>query len=96
MKEHTCAHLCGQETKISASGPKKWLTDFFFRFWLSNCPEFNNLVGITASNLNILPGLVLKDYWVTRVLRTIATDSELSKYSIKDFGKMETATQNGG
>src|ERR1700730_16265915 len=42
-------------------------------------PEFNNLVEITASNLNILPGLVLKDYWVTRILRTIATDSELSK-----------------
>src|ERR1700730_12634638 len=45
-------------------------------------PEFNNLVEITASNLNILPGLVLKDYWVTRILRTIATDSELSKYII--------------
>ena len=46
---------------------------------LDRHPEFNNLVEITASNLNILPGLVLKDYWVTRILRTIATDSELSK-----------------
>jgi hypothetical protein len=51
--------------------------------------EFNNLVEITASNLNILPGLVLKDYWVTRILRTFATDSELSKNIIFKGGKCE-------
>jgi hypothetical protein len=37
MKEHTCAHLSGQETKISAFWTEKmandWLTtDFFLSF----------------------------------------------------------------
>jgi hypothetical protein len=41
--------------------------------------EFANLVGITASNLRILPGLVLKDYWVTRILRALATDADLCR-----------------
>jgi hypothetical protein len=47
MKEHTCAHLSGQETKISAFGTEKmandWLTTvFFFRFWPRNRPGGTN------------------------------------------------------
>lgn len=38
---------------------------------LSDHPDFNVLVENTADGLGMLPSLVLKDYWVTRVLRAI-------------------------
>jgi predicted nucleotidyltransferase component of viral defense system len=41
---------------------------------LATAPEFEDLVRATAEHLGILPALVRKDYWVTRVLRAVATD----------------------
>jgi hypothetical protein len=44
--------------------------------------DFEQLVRITADNLGILPALVLKDYWVTRILRAIASDETLCRHVI--------------
>ena len=41
---------------------------------LADAPDFPDLVREAAVLHGILPALVLKDYWVTRVLRAIATD----------------------
>jgi len=41
---------------------------------LSDSPDFDDVVRAAAAHHEILPALVLKDYWVTRVLRAIATD----------------------
>ncbi len=46
--------------------------------WLVDAPEFEDAVRAAAEYHGILPDLVRKDYWVTRVLRVIATDPELS------------------
>lgn len=40
----------------------------------SDSPDFDDAVRAAAAHHSILPALVLKDYWVTRVLRAIATD----------------------
>jgi len=45
-------------------------------------PDFGQLVGIAAKNIGILPALVLKDYWVTRILRAIASDETLCRQVI--------------
>jgi len=39
--------------------------------------DFDQLIGITAERIGILPAIVRKDYWVTRILRAIAADPEL-------------------
>jgi Nucleotidyl transferase AbiEii toxin, Type IV TA system len=44
---------------------------------LSDSPEFEDAVRAAAEHHGILPALVRKDYWVTRVLRSIATDEAL-------------------
>ena len=44
---------------------------------LDSHPDFDQLIGITAERIGILPMLVRKDYWVTRILRAIATDPTL-------------------
>ena len=49
---------------------------------LDQHPQFSDLIGITADLLKIIPELVEKDYWVTRVLRALATDGELNKQVI--------------
>jgi hypothetical protein len=46
--------------------------------WLADAPEFEDAVRAAAAHHGILPDLVHKDYWVTRVLRAIAIDPELS------------------
>ena len=45
--------------------------------FLGDHPEFSALVRIVAERLQLLPVLVLKDYWATRVLRAIAADAPL-------------------
>lgn len=47
---------------------------------LADAPEFEEVVRATASHHHILPELVVKDYWVTRVLRAIATDEAHAGY----------------
>jgi hypothetical protein len=42
--------------------------------WLAEAPEFEDAVRAAAEYHGLLPDLVRKDYWVTRVLRAIATD----------------------
>ncbi|HEX5829562.1 MAG TPA: nucleotidyl transferase AbiEii/AbiGii toxin family protein [Gemmatimonadaceae bacterium] len=42
--------------------------------WLADAPEFEDAVRAAANHHGILPDLVRKDYWVTRVLRAIASD----------------------
>ena len=44
---------------------------------LSDHPDFADIVRAAAEYHRIIPSLVLKDYWVTRVLRAIAGDPEL-------------------
>jgi hypothetical protein len=39
---------------------------------LDQHPDFEDLVMITSERIGMLPSLVLKDYWVTRILRSIA------------------------
>ena len=43
--------------------------------FLGDHPEFPALVRIVAERLQLLPVLVLKDSWATRVLRAIAADA---------------------
>ncbi len=45
-------------------------------------PQFRELIGITADDLKMVPELVEKDYWVTRVLRAIAAEGGLNKQVI--------------
>ena len=40
--------------------------------WLVEAPEFEDAVRAAAEYHGILPDLVRKDYWVTRVLRAVA------------------------
>lgn len=47
------------------------------RRWLSDAPEFDDIIRAAADYHKILPDLVRKDYWVTRVLRAIAEDNAL-------------------
>ena len=49
---------------------------------LDEHPQFRELIGITADDLNIVPELVEKDYWVTRVLRAVAAEEGLNKQVI--------------
>ena len=49
---------------------------------LDQHPQFRDLIRITADNLRIIPEVVEKDYWVTRVLRALATDKTLSQQVI--------------
>ncbi len=42
--------------------------------FLADFPEFTDLVRAAAAHHGLLPALVLKDYWVTRVLRAVAED----------------------
>lgn len=44
---------------------------------LDEHPQFEELIGITADRLGILPELVRKDYWVVRCLRAIRSDEVL-------------------
>lgn len=46
--------------------------------WLVDAPEYEDAVRAAAAHHGILPDLVHKDYWVTRVLRAIATDPALA------------------
>lgn len=41
---------------------------------LSDAPEFEDAIRSAAIHHGILPDLVRKDYWVTRVLQALATD----------------------
>ena len=43
--------------------------------WLADAPEFEDAVRAAADYHGMLPDLVRKDYWVTRVLRAIAADA---------------------
>ena len=45
---------------------------------LDQHPDFRDLIRIAADQMRIVPELVEKDYWVTRVLRAIANDKVLS------------------
>lgn len=45
---------------------------------LSESSDFDDLVRAGADFHRLLPGLVLKDYWVTRVLQALATDPDLA------------------
>src|SRR5436309_10756697 len=49
---------------------------------LDQHPDFRDLIVITSDDLGIIPELVEKDYWVTRVLRALASDSSLKKQII--------------
>ena len=49
---------------------------------LDQHPNFRDLINITSEDLGIIPELVEKDYWVTRVLRALASDSSLKKQII--------------
>ncbi len=49
---------------------------------LNDHPDFPALVRIVAERLQLLPVLVLKDYWATRVLRAIAADAPLRGQAI--------------
>jgi hypothetical protein len=44
--------------------------------------DFEDLVKISSEQIGILPALVLKDYWVTRILRSIASDAKLRQQVI--------------
>jgi hypothetical protein len=48
--------------------------------------DFRDLVIITSDELKIVPELVEKDYWVTRVLRALAGDSSLEKQIVLKGG----------
>jgi predicted nucleotidyltransferase component of viral defense system len=45
---------------------------------LSDAPEFEDVIRAAAAHHGILPDLIRKDYWVTRVLRAVATDATQS------------------
>jgi len=49
---------------------------------LDQHPNFRDLINITSEDLGIIPELVEKDYWVTRVLRALASDSSLKNQII--------------
>lgn len=49
---------------------------------LDTHPEFGQLANITAQVLGIRSEFVVKDYWVTRILRAIATDDALRRQVI--------------
>jgi len=49
---------------------------------LDQHPDFRDLIIITSDELRMIPELVEKDYWVTRVLRALASDSSLEKQII--------------
>ena len=49
---------------------------------LNQHPDFRDLIIVTSAETGILPDLVEKDYWVTRVLRALARDSSLEKQII--------------
>jgi hypothetical protein len=49
---------------------------------LDQHPDFRDLIVITSEDLGIIPELGEKDYWVTRVLRALATNSSLKKQII--------------
>jgi hypothetical protein len=49
---------------------------------LDEHPQFRELIGITADDLNIVPELVEKDYWVTRALRAVAAEEGLNRQVI--------------
>jgi predicted nucleotidyltransferase component of viral defense system len=49
---------------------------------LDQHPDFQDLIAITADQMKIVPELVEKDYWVTRVLRALAGDTALNKQVI--------------
>ena len=49
---------------------------------LDQHPDFRDLIIITSSEMRMIPELVEKDYWVTRVLRALAGDSSLEKQII--------------
>lgn len=49
---------------------------------LDTHPDFDQLIGITAEHFGILPILVRKDYWVTRILRAIASNDTLRRQVI--------------
>jgi hypothetical protein len=49
---------------------------------LDQHPDFEDLVTITSDGIGVLPALVLKDYWVTRILRSIAGDERLRRHVI--------------
>lgn len=44
---------------------------------LNEAPEFEDTVRAAAEHHNMLPDLVRKDYWVTRVLRAVSSDAAL-------------------
>ena len=44
---------------------------------LNEHPEFEDMVRAAAERLGMLPALVVKDYWVIRVLRAVAQDATL-------------------
>lgn len=44
---------------------------------LADHPDFTDLVRGAAEHHGIIPALVTKDYWVTRVLRAVAGDTDL-------------------
>lgn len=47
--------------------------------WLADAREFEEIIRAAAAHHGMLPDLVRKDYWVTRVLRAVATDPILSR-----------------
>lgn len=49
---------------------------------LDSHPDFDRLAGIAAGNIGLLPELTLKDYWVTRILRAVATEESLRQQVI--------------
>jgi Nucleotidyl transferase AbiEii toxin, Type IV TA system len=49
---------------------------------LDQHPDFRDLIIITSSELGMIPELVEKDYWVTRVLRALSQDSSLENQII--------------
>ena len=49
---------------------------------LADAPFFDDAIRAAAAHHGMLPELVRRDYWVTRVLRAIATDSTLAGQAI--------------
>ena len=49
---------------------------------LEQHPDFQELIRITGDEMRIVPELVTKDYWVTRVLRALSRDDVLKKHII--------------
>lgn len=45
---------------------------------LAGAPDFEDLVRAAAAYHGLLPTLIVKDYWVTRVLRAVASDPALA------------------